>query len=123
VRGPVREIVTDPEFLDVSVPAGKTFTHPMKAERTAFAYVIEGEGYFDSRRDPVAGEGTLVLYGPGDTIVVATGKRPVRFLLVAGRPLREPVAWRGPIVMNTREELRDAFREYEQGTFVKRPRS
>jgi quercetin 2,3-dioxygenase len=123
VRGPVREIVTDPEFLDVSLPAGGTFRHPMKAEHTAFAYVIEGEGYFDSRRDPVAGEGTLVLYGPGDTIVVSTEKRPVRFLLVAGRPLREPVAWYGPVVMNTQEELRVAFREYEQGTFVKRGRS
>ena len=136
VRGPVREIVTDPEFLDVSLRADATFAHPARAGHTVFAYVIEGEGYFDRGRDPFAreavgenyfdmarpcacGEGTLVLYGPGDRTVVTTEKRPVRFLLVAGRPLKEPIAWYGPIVMNTQEELRTAFREYEQGTFVK----
>ncbi len=135
----MREIVTDPECLDVSLPAGKSFTHPVKAGRTVFAYVIEGEGYFDPGRDAFAreaagenyfdmarpcacGEGTLVLYGPGDSIVVTSERQPVRFLLVAGRPLKEPVAWYGPIVMNTQEELRTAFREYEQGTFVKHPR-
>lgn len=139
VQGPVREIVTEPEYLDVSVPVGRTFTHATKPGHTVLAYVIEGEGYFDPGRDPFAreaagenyfdmtpsctcGEGTLVLYGPGDSIVVSTEKRPVRFLLVAGKPLKEPVAWYGPIVMNTREELRTAFREYEQGTFVKQPR-
>ncbi len=139
VQGPVREILTDPEYLDVSVPAGRTFTHATKPGHTVFAYVVEGEGYFDPGRDPFAreavgenyfdmapsctcGEGTLVLYGPGNSIVVSTEKRPVRFLLVAGKPLKEPVAWYGPIVMNTREELRTAFREYEQGTFVKQPR-
>ncbi len=138
VQGPVREIVTDPEYLDVSLPADKTFTHPVKAGHTVFAYVIEGEGYFEPGRDPFAreavgenyfdmapsctcGEGTLVLYGPGNSIVVSTENRPVRFLLVAGKPLREPIAWYGPIVMNTREELRTAFREYEQGTFVQPP--
>ncbi len=139
VQGPVREIVTDPEYLDVSLPAGKTFTHATKPGHTVFAYVIEGEGYFDPGRDPFAreavgekyldmapscicGEGTLVLYGSGDSVVVGTDARPVRFLLVAGKPLKEPVAWYGPIVMNTKEELRTAFREYEQGTFVKRPK-
>ena len=139
VQGPVREIVTDPAYLDVSLPAGKSFTHPVRAGDTVFAYVIEGQGYFDEGRDPFAreavgetyfdmarpcacGEDTLVLYGPGDSIVVSTEKQPVRFLLVAGRPLKEPVAWYGPIVMNTQEELRTAFREYEQGTFVKHPR-
>ncbi len=139
VRGPVREIVTDPEFLDVSLPPGSSFTHPVKAGYTVFAYIIEGEGYFDPGRDAfareavgvnyfdmarpcVCGVDTLVLYGPGDTIVVTPEEQPVRFLLVAGRPLKEPVAWYGPIVMNTQEELRAAFREFEQGTFVKRQR-
>ena len=139
VRGPVREIVTEPDYLDVSIPARSTFRHPVKAGHTVFAYVFEGEGYFDPERDPyaredvgeryfdmerpcVCGNGTVVLYGPGDTVAVSTEERPVRFLLVSGRPLGEPVAWYGPIVMNTQAELRVAFREYEQGTFVKHAR-
>ncbi len=139
VRGPVREIVTEPEYLDVSIPARSTFRHPVKAGHTVFAYVLEGEGYFDPERDPyaredvgesyfdmerpcVCGDRTLVLYGPGDTVAVSTEERPVRFLLVSGRPLGEPIAWYGPIVMNTQAELRVAFREYEQGTFVKHAR-
>jgi quercetin 2,3-dioxygenase len=129
VRGPVREIVTDPELLDVSLPAGTSFTHAVKGGHTVFAYVAEGEGYFDAggtadrARPSASGAGTLVLYGRGDHIAVTAQGRPVRFLLVAGRPLGEPVAWRGPIVMNTQEELRTAFQEFQQGTFVKHPRS
>ncbi|MBI4483755.1 MAG: pirin family protein [Acidobacteria bacterium] len=136
VRGPVRDIVTDPEYLDVSLPAGKSFTHSVKPGHTVFAFVFEGEAYFDPGRDPFAREavgenyfdmarqcvcrdGTLILYGPGNSIVVTTDKQPVRFLLASGRPLQEPIAWYGPIVMNTREELRIAFQEYEDGTFVK----
>lgn len=125
VEGPVKEIVTDPEFLDVSVPAGKSFAHRVKPDHTVFAYVVEGEGYFEmtgafNRETPGAhGEGTLVLYGPGDSVAVTTDKNPVRFLLVAGRPLDEPIAWYGPIVMNTQQELETAFREYQEGTFVK----
>ncbi len=109
VQGPVREIVTDPEYLDVSLPAGKTFTHPVKPGYTAFAYIFEGPG-----------QGTLALYEPaGDTVVVTTDKHPVRFLFVSGKPLKEPVAWYGPIVMNTKQELETAFREFEAGTFLK----
>jgi quercetin 2,3-dioxygenase len=136
VRGPVREIVTDPEYLDVSLPAGQAFTHPVKAGHTVFAFVVEGEGWFDAARDPFAREATgeswwntrepclcgaetLVLYGPGSTVQVSTETKPVRFLLVSGKPLHEPVAWYGPIVMNTREELKVAFEEFEKGTFVK----
>ncbi len=139
VRGPVREIVTEPEYLDVSIPARSSFRHPVKAGHTVFAYVFEGEGYFDPERDPyaredvaesyfdmerpcVCGDRTVVLYGPGDTVAVSTEESPVRFLLVSGRPLGEPIAWYGPIVMNTQAELRVAFREYEQGTFVKHAR-
>ncbi len=139
VRGPVREIVTDPDLLDVSLSAGKSFTRRVKPGHTVFAYVVEGEGYFDPGRDPFAreaagsgwsdlarpcacGPDTLVLYGAGDTVEVTTEGKPVRFLLVSGKPLREPVAWYGPIVMTTQEELRTAFKEFEAGTFVKRPR-
>jgi len=91
-----------------------------------FAYVVEGEGDFDRARGAFAneachpyGEGTVILYGPGNTVNVATDRKPVRFLLIAGRPFHEPIAWQGPIVMNTQEELRAAFREFQDGTFVK----
>ncbi len=140
VQGPVREIVTDPEYLDVSLPAGKAFTHSVEPGHTVFAYVIEGEGYFDQSRDSFAreaagvnyfdmsqqctcGTGTLVLYGLGNRVTVTTEQQPVHFLLVAGRPLGEPVAWRGPIVMNTQEELRATFGEYQDGTFLRHARS
>jgi len=119
VRGPVRDIVSDPEYLDVSIPAGKSFTHATKADHTVFAYVFEGEGIFDPSAGAV-GDGTLVLYGPGSQIEVRTDNRPVRFLLVSGKPLKEPIAWYGPIVMNTQAEIRAAFREFEEGTFVKK---
>ena len=136
-QGPVRDIVTDPEYLDVSLPAGKTFTHAVKPGYTVFAYVAEGEAHFDPGQNPfareaigenyfdmkascVCGEGTIALYEPaGDTVVVATDKKPVRFLLVSGKPLNEPVAWYGPIVMNTKDELKTAFQEFEAGTFIK----
>jgi len=140
VRGPVREIVTDPQYLDVALPAGRTFAHPVRTGHTVLAYVIDGEGYFDSGRDPFAREAvggrwfdlerpcacgaqTLVLYGSGDGVAVTAERKPVRFLLISGEPIREPVAWYGPIVMNTQEELRAAFQEYRDGTFVKTARS
>ncbi len=136
VQGPVRDVVVDPEYLDVSVPPQTVFTHPIKQGYTAFAYIIEGEGYFDPERNAFAHEvvgvnyfdmerrcacgiENLVLYGDGDEVVVTTHMHPVRFLLVSGKPIGEPVAWYGPIVMNTREELRIAFEEYEKGTFIR----
>ena len=137
VTGPVQDIVTDPEYIDVSMPADTTFTHPASADRTAFAYVIEGNAYFDQERNPFSHEAignnyfdlkrdclldteSLVLYGRNDNeIEIRTEGSPVRFLLVSGRPLGEPVAWYGPIVMNTQEELQIAFDEFEKGTFIK----
>ena len=137
--GPVQDIVTDPEYLDVSVPAGAEFQHPIPAGHTAFAYVIDGAGYFDPERDAfaheviganyfdldrqcVCGNHTLVQYGDGDAVAITAASGPVRFLLISGRPIGEPVAWYGPIVMNTQEELRLAFEEYQQGTFIKHPK-
>jgi redox-sensitive bicupin YhaK (pirin superfamily) len=136
VRGPVRDIVIDPEYLDVSMPRQAELVHPTKPGHTVIAYVFEGEGcfspeapassyevepasYFDLERKPVQGDHAVVLFGDGDRIRVTTAASAVRFLLFAGRPLGEPVAWRGPIVMNTQEELQTAFREYRNGTFVK----
>ncbi|WP_319585631.1 pirin family protein [uncultured Desulfobulbus sp.] len=137
VKGPVRDIIIEPEMLDIIVPPGTVFTHTLPVNHTAFVYVLDGEGYFDDRRDAysfeVVGHGwsdlerrciceheTVVLYEQtGNTMQVTTMDKPVRFLFVSGKPLHEPVAWYGPIVMNTQDELRVAFEEYNNGTFIK----
>jgi redox-sensitive bicupin YhaK (pirin superfamily) len=137
-QGPVKDIVTEPEYLDITLPAGKSFTHAVKPNHNIFAYVIDGEAYFDLLRTPFShdaagvnyfdmqppcpcGNGTLVLYEMGGTnITITTDKHSVRFLLISGKPLNETIAWYGPIVMNTQAELRQAFQEYQEGTFVKR---
>jgi hypothetical protein len=136
VKGPVQDIVTDPEYLDLSVPADTEFIHPTKPGHTVFAYIIEGKArfckeknpftyeveganYFDIQRDPFATDENLVLFGDGEQIVVSTEDDPVRFLLMSGKPINEPVAWYGPIVMNTQQELEVAFEEYNNGTFIK----
>ncbi len=137
VSGPVRDIATDPEYLDVAVPPHASFTHPVKPGHTVFAYVIEGKGYFDPERNAYAfeviganyfdfkrecliGAEHVILYErEGDGIAVTTGDVPLRFLLASGKPIGESVAWYGPIVMNTQEELELAFKEYQEGTFLK----
>jgi redox-sensitive bicupin YhaK (pirin superfamily) len=88
-------------------------------EKKPFSYDAEGANYFDLQRNASLGNGTLILFGDGSQVVVTTETEPVRFLLISGRPIGEPVAWYGPIVMNTREELQTAFEEYEKGTFIK----
>jgi redox-sensitive bicupin YhaK (pirin superfamily) len=135
-KGPVHDIVIDPEYLDVTVPIHSNFTHTVKRGHTLFAYVIEGEGYFDQQRDPYAYEvenanyldlerdglmysENLIIFEDGDEVAISTQDKPVRFLLISGKPIGEPVAWHGPIVMNTQEELRKAFEEYQNGTFIK----
>jgi redox-sensitive bicupin YhaK (pirin superfamily) len=136
IRGPVRDIVIDPQYLDVTVPPESRFRHPIKEGHTGLAYVVGGEGYFDQGRDPYAyevegasytdptrdcsiGSENLILFEDGDEVDIFSQNRPLRFLLISGKPIRQPVAWYGPIVMNTQEELRTAFEEYEEGTFVK----
>jgi hypothetical protein len=119
VRGPVQDIVTDPEYLDVSIEPNSEFKHSIDNTHNIFAYVIEGEGIFDPGKNTLVNAENLVIYRDGDEVVVKTKEKPVRFLLISGKPIGEPVAWRGPIVMNTEEELRIAFREYSQGTFIK----
>jgi redox-sensitive bicupin YhaK (pirin superfamily) len=118
-QGPVQDIVTDPEYLDVTLPANAAFHHPVKRGHNVFAYVIAGSGVFDMERKSFCNAETLVLYGDGDEVTVSTEETPVRFLLASGKPIGERVAWSGPIVMNTREELRIAFEEYAAGTFIK----
>jgi len=135
-EGPVKDIVIDPEYLDVSIPPGAVFRHPVKLGHTVFAYIFEGQGYFDKGQDSFAyeaegvnyfdfkkecliGDGNLVIFRDGDEVLVYTQEKPVRFLLVSGKPIGEPVAWYGPIVMNTQEELKTAFDEYQNSTFIK----
>jgi redox-sensitive bicupin YhaK (pirin superfamily) len=117
VEGPVRDVATKAEYLDVTVPAGKTFRHRVPLEHTVFAYVFEGAGLFGDDRE--VGDRHLVSFDEGDVVTVSAEGQPVRFLLVSGRPIGEPVAWQGPIVMNTREELRVAFEELKNDTFIK----
>jgi hypothetical protein len=118
ITGPVRDIVIDPEYLDVTIPAGGLFEHSTKPGHTVFAYVIGGRGLFGAERTPGRNR-DLLLFDDGERLQIATETEEVRFLLISGRPLAEPVAWRGPIVMNSKEELETAFREYREGTFIK----
>jgi redox-sensitive bicupin YhaK (pirin superfamily) len=135
-KGPVEGIAADPTYLDVSVPPRLRRTLPVETTRHAFAYVFFGDGKFCNASGPLAvpteavgwadtnppTEATnrsLVLFDQGDEIEVQAGEDGVRFLLVSGKPLVEPVAWYGPIVMNTQAELRQAFEELERGTFLR----
>jgi redox-sensitive bicupin YhaK (pirin superfamily) len=135
-RGPVDGIAADPRYLDVWVPPGKRKALPVETTRHAFAYVFEGSGIFRDASgpqgvltdrggvadDPVreaAGDRSLVLFDRGDEVVVHAGEHGIRFLLVSGKPLEEPVAWYGPIVMNTQQELQQAIADLRAGTFIR----
>ena len=120
IVGPVRDVVTSPQYLDVSVPPGKTFAHATPPSHTVFAYVIGGAGFFHPERESPIRDRQLVAFGGGEGVSVRAGDEPLRFLLVSGQPIGEPIAWQGPIVMNTDEELQVAFDELERGTFIKK---
>ena len=135
-RGPVDGIATDPIYLDVSVPPGRRKVLPMDTRRQAFAYVFAGSGRFCNASEPLAvptesaqwleteappteaDNRSLILFGSGDEVSVQAGEEGIRFLLVSGKPLQEPIAWYGPIVMNTQEELQQAYRELREGSFL-----
>ena len=136
-KGPVEGIAADPRYLDISVPANTTRSIPVETTRHAFAYVIAGSVRFRDGSNPkairvedpmghgkamreFAGNRSLVLFDQGDSIRVESGDEGARFLLVSGEPIKEPVAWRGPIVMNTQAELKQAFRELQEGTFIRK---
>ncbi len=136
-RGPVDGIAADPRYLDVSVPPGVRKRLKVEVDRHAFAYVFAGAGRFAHASKPfgvllekevdgeevvvrdTSGNRSLVVFDRGDEVEVQAGEEGVRFLLVSGRPIREPVAWHGPIVMNTRAELEEAVRDLRQGTFIR----
>jgi quercetin 2,3-dioxygenase len=136
-RGPVEGVAADPRYLDVWVPPGKRKTLKVEVERHAFAYVFEGSGNFRAASEPFGvltertdgvneilvreqtGNRSLVLFDSGDEISVQAGDEGIRFILVSGKPIKEPVAWHGPIVMNSQAELQQAFNELRQGTFIR----
>jgi hypothetical protein len=120
-NGPVNDIAIDPNYLDITVPAGISYTHHLTQGYTAFAYIIAGQGVFCHQNELYSNE-TLILFDDGDTVTVTTEDSPVRFLLISGKPLNEPIAWQGPIVMNTQAELSRAFRAYQNGTFLTQSR-
>jgi redox-sensitive bicupin YhaK (pirin superfamily) len=117
VAGPIRDIVTFPEYFDVTLKPRGVFTHVPPAGHSTFAYVIGGETTLPGRRRSV-GDAHVIQFGDGDEVVLVSGTEPLRFLLVSGRPLREPIAWSGPIVMNMEDELREAFAQLDDGTFL-----
>ncbi|VVB88191.1 Pirin [uncultured archaeon] len=118
-KGPVQDIVVDPEYLDITMTQDTEFEHRIKRGYKAFAYVIEGSGYFDPDKEKLIDIEHLVIFKDGDKVKIIPDDKSLRFLLVSGKPLGEPVAWYGPIVMNTQEELDIAFEEYRNGTFIK----
>lgn len=119
VEGPVKDIVTDPQFLDVTLAGHSVFDHEITPGHKAFAYVIQGQGIFEPGSQKAIGSETLVIFENGEKVTIASKDAPVRFLLISGKPINEPISWQGPIVMNTDEELETAFREYRNGTFLK----
>ena len=136
-KGPVEGVAADPRYLDVFVPPGQRKTLKVETERHAFAYVFEGSGSFSAASKPFGvltekatpagdalirertGNRSLVVFDSGDEVTVQAGDEGIRFLLVSGKPIEEPVAWHGPIVMNTNAELQQAVAELRNGTFIK----
>ena len=138
-KGPVEGVAADPRYLDISVPPGKRKTFQVEVDRHAFAYIFAGSGTFVSASAAVrradreggrrrarsmlreqTGNRSLVLFDRGDEVTVQAGEEGIRFLLVSGKPIEEPVAWYGPIVMNTQAELQQAVSELRNGTFIKK---
>lgn len=137
--GPVHNVAADPLYLDVTLPPGAEFKHETQRDYTVFAQVLEGRGCFDPTGAPAVGPpgaplyakpadptkesefgpGETALYGPGDLVRIRAGDKGLRFILVSGKPLHEPIAWHGPIVMNTRDEIVTAINDLQRGTFIR----
>ncbi len=120
VMGPLKSVAGNPLYIDVTLESNGTVSIPVPPGHTAFAYIVEGALGTDSSEPTLYAPGTILLFTrEGDTLVLRTGSSGARFLIIAGAPLNEPIAWHGPIVMNTDEELREAFRELQEGTFIR----
>jgi hypothetical protein len=120
LTGPVRGVVIEPEYFDVTLQPDTTWDHPAAPGRTAFAYLFGGTARFGDQAEELAAEkGRIVLFGDGDLVSVSAGVNGARLLFVGGKSLHEPIAWGGPIVMNTQEQLDTAWHELEAGTFIK----
>lgn len=119
IRGPVEDLVVATEYLDIAMEPGTVLEYPVKSGSTIFAYVFGGDGYFGPENAALIGEETVVLFDDGDSVTIKAGARGLRYLLIAGEPIGEPVAWYGPIVMNTQAELDLAFKELQEGAFIK----
>lgn len=120
VQGPADDIVIKPWFFDVTVEPGAEFDLNVRPEDNVLCCVFEGSGWFDEEKSAAVEPGQVAVLEDGDVIACAAGKEGLRFMLMAGKPLKEPVAWRGPIVMNTEAELKTAFNDYRRGTFIKK---
>jgi redox-sensitive bicupin YhaK (pirin superfamily) len=118
-KGPVTDIVIDPEYLDVTIDPNTEFIHHVENEYKALVYVVEGKGYFNPTEQKSIDAENLVIFQDGEGVLIRTGSERLRFLFISGKPIGEPIAWRGPIVMNTQKELDIAFEEYRNGTFIK----
>ena len=123
VRGPVKEIVADPTYLDISIPSGGTFSQPVDSGHAAFAYIFEGEGFFEAEtpdtETPIDSP-RLIVFDDGDLVSARASDQGVRFLLVSGNPLNEPIARYGPFVMNTQAEIEQALKDLKNGTFIQK---
>ncbi len=119
LKGELENITTKPSFFDIELNKDSVFEYKMESDFNAYAFLIRGEANFDEQNEKMVSYPNGVLFKEGDTIRVKTGEKPARFLLLTGKKLNEPVAWGGPIVMNTKEELDLAFREIKEGTFIK----
>ncbi|MBI4351731.1 MAG: pirin family protein [Elusimicrobia bacterium] len=122
VSGPAQDIIIKPWFFDVQAKPGANFSLKVRPEDNVLCCVFEGSGFLDKEKTRAIVPGQLALLEEGDRVSCTAGENGLRFLLIAGKPLKEPVAWRGPIVMNTEAELKRAFEEYRKGTFIKTPR-
>lgn len=117
--GPVTDLVIETTFLDITVKQEKQVIINIEYDNLLLTYVFNGEGYFDNEKTDLIKSGNLAMFKKGNTLVVTTRDRAVRFILISGEPLKEPIAWMGPIVMNTSDELKTAMLEYQEGTFIK----
>lgn len=118
IKGPVKDIIVDPDYLDISLEEGRSFLHQVPQGYTVFCYMFAGFGTCGPDKQVLKNR-DLILFGDGDHVQFRAANGPCRLLLLSGKPIKEPIAWGGPIVMNTQEELQQAFREYEEGTFIK----